>query len=477
MALFSFLPFYASSETTFLRVEINPLNRATFFFNELPINFKASIDDSKTLITITLEDVKTRFTTDSIASEGIIRRVYIEKFANQLQIAILLSSPRGFTLAPLEFTNSLMLEVFDWKMLTPAEDNYRMGLLALTDNLAVARKYFELAFNEKIANAGYFLGYLFLKSNMLKEAETTLRKAETLGANIIDLFPALHQTYSLLGDEEQSQRYRTKFFERYTGISFSLIETNSELVDSIFKDVNLNLFEEKVFEQDTLHSDTTGFEVTQLDTIPIKQKEQPEESLLEKILYTLLVLIILSAILLVTLYFKWRKRKQLLASKERFEKELLNYVYPRKPPSKAVEHYKKVESVSKEGVNSTSQSKSRTEANIKQLAEEIISAKRQEEVPITKEELVEREKQVVKMPPRVEIALQIQKEQQELLKKKLKEISNVPIPTSPEKLDKFASEVGISKVSLLAKKNIEAIEKDKSLSEKLYKKFFGSEDK
>ncbi len=81
-----------------------------------------------------------------------------------------------------------------------------------------------------------------------------------------------------------------------------------------------------------------------------------------------------------------------------------------------------------------------------------------------------------KIPPRIEVAMQIQKEQAELIKRKIDKLEVAEIPLEKEKLEELAKNLGINKTSLLAKKNIEAIESNKELHKKLFEKFFPQKD-
>ncbi|MGB9912809.1 MAG: tetratricopeptide repeat protein, partial [Candidatus Kapaibacteriota bacterium] len=101
-----------------------------------------------------------------------------------------------------------------------------------------ARKYFEKAFDENIANAGFFLGYLHLKANLPEKALQILQKAERLGCNLPDVHSALAQTYFLLNDKENFEKYKSKFLNERDFPFFKFIEVEPQLKDSIFKEVS-----------------------------------------------------------------------------------------------------------------------------------------------------------------------------------------------------------------------------------------------
>lgn len=465
-------------EPYYVKMVINPLNRLTIFFDELPKDITTSLNSEKTIISIIVYDASSKINVDSCVSDGIIRKAEIKKFSNHLEINIYLKSPRGYTISPLEFSRALMVEIFDWKSLNPAEDNYRMGQLALLDNLTVARKYFELAFNDNIANAGFFLGYLYLKANFPEKANQILTKAENLGCNIPDIFAALAQTNYLLDDKINYERYKAKFLSEQRNTNFKFIEIAPQLKDSIFKELT-ETFEERVAEspaETNKKIDTPQISKPIIISENKSQEDAERYSILEKILIFLIVSIILVTILLVSLYFKWKKEKKLLAIKKKFENELIRQRQRTIPTQIAAQTYKKTEEITKSKPEDSSKVKEQIlNPEIKILAEQIIDSKKNE----MQKENIEKEKTKPKKtnyPPRVEMAIQIQKEQAELIKRKIENLEPSEIPTDTDKLFELAKNLGITKTSLLAKKNIEALEKNKELFKNLYQKFFHKEN-
>ncbi|MCX7908344.1 MAG: hypothetical protein N2560_02360 [Ignavibacteria bacterium] len=455
-------------------MQINPLNRLTIFFTDLPLTYNSYLNSEKTIISLVINDVNTKLKEDSVVSDGIIKKAELKKFANHIEINIYLKSPRGYSISPLEFSRALMLEVFDWNSLSQAEDNYRMGQLSLGDNLAVARKYFELAFQEPIANAGFFLGYLYLKANLPDQAKQILSKAENLGCNIPDIFSALAQCYYLLNDRNNYEKYKSKFLSEQKVANFKFIEIHPELKDSIFKEFpSLFVEQKKEFSQDSIKTlDTIKISEPTIRNEKSSRETQEKYSFIEKILVFLLVSILVVTILLISLYFKWKKEKKLLLIKKKFENELVKQRQKAIPNKFATQTYKKTEEFSKNEIEEKKQEPEKyINPEIKALAEQIIDSKKAELAQeITEEESSKQFRK--KYPPRVEIAMQIQKEQAELIKKKVDSLEISELPTGQDKLEDFAKKFGISKTSLLAKINIEAIEKNKDLYKELYEKFF-----
>ncbi len=462
--------------TNYLRMKINPLNRLTIFFDKIPKDYDAFLNQDKTLISITINDATTKIKTDTVVSDGIIKKAELISYASHLEFNLFLKSPRGFSIVPLEFSQALMIEVFDWNSLSPEEDAYRMGQLSLTNNLAVARNYFEKSFKNNIANAGYFLGYLYLKSNLPEDATNILLKAMNLGCNIPDVYAALAQSYYLLEKKSEYQKFRSQFLSTQDVSNFYFIQIEPELKDSIFKNVQ-DIFaeaEEKNDKAKEAVQDTTKPSEPIVINQTNAESSSNNYSIIQKIIIFLTVSILLVAILLLSLYLKWKKEKKLLQIKKKFEEDLLNEKRKTIPSQLAAQLYKKTEEISKETSNTESKEQHKEEfakfnKNIKKLVEQIIDSKKSEQ------ELSEKTNQrsiPKKYPPRVEVAMQIQKEQLELIKKKFEQVETTIIPTDIEKLEELAKNLRINKASLLAKKNIEAIEKNKDLHKSLFEKFF-----
>ncbi len=464
---------YLYCEYFYQRMQIAPLNRLTIYFSDIPKVYNSYLNSEKTIISLVIENVNSKLIMDSVISDGIIKKVELKKYSNHIEINIYLKSPRGYTVSPLEFSRALMVEVFDWNSLTQNEDNYRMGQLSLSHNLSVARNYFKFAFEENLANAGYFLGYLYLKSNLPENAKEIFLKAENLGCNIPDIFAALAQTYYLLNDKLSYEKYKSKYLAEQKLTSFNFIEIKPELKDSILKEP-LEIF---LTEKRQVEVDSTQVKDTSQTTKPIIIKEVPNEnykekySILEKIFIFLVASIIMVALILVTLYFKWKKEKNLLEIKKKFESELIKQKSAAIPNKIAAKIYKKTEEFTKPSVEEPTPNQAYINPDIKTLAEQIIDSKRAEKQQEANEEENPQQKQS-RYPPRVEIAMQIQKEQAELFKKKIDKLETSSIPTNHEKLEELARNLGINKTSLLARKNIEAIEKNKDLYKDLFEKFF-----
>ncbi|MGB9770667.1 MAG: tetratricopeptide repeat protein [Candidatus Kapaibacteriota bacterium] len=470
------IPFSLYSEATFQKLQINPLNRLTIFFDELPSDFNSFLNADKTVISVLIYGAKSTVGKDSILSDGIIKKAEMKKFSNHLEFNIYLKSPRGYTITPLEFSRALMIEVFDWNSLSPAEDNYRMGQLSITNNLAVARKYFEKAFDENIANAGFFLGYLHLKANLPEKALQILQKAERLGCNLPDVHSALAQTYFLLNDKENFEKYKSKFLNERDFPFFKFIEVEPQLKDSIFKEVSDVPVETELSQNiDTTKQTLDTIKATKPTVIKEKIVENRNEkfSIVEKLFIFLIASIVVTSILLLSLYVKWKKGKRLLEIKQKFEDELIRQKRKAIPNKIVADIYKRAEQTTK-SETATEQQKpkiSNLNPEIKTLAEQIIDSKKAEKDQQTSAAEKSNEKSN-RYPPKVELALQIQKEQSELIKKKIDKLESTEIPLDKEKLEELAKNLGLNKTSLLARKNIEAIEKNKDIYKDLIRKFF-----
>ncbi len=459
------------------RFVINPLNRVTIYCDNIPKNFTSDYDESKNSVLIAFEGNSIKFPKDTTRGEGIVDYVFAKNIGNAIQIEIKLKAKRGYSVVPLEFSKAIMVEVFDWNSLSPAEDNYRMGQLALLHNLAVARHYFEKAYEQNLGNSGFFLGFLYLKAGNFRKAEEVLRKANLLGCNIADLNAALAQAYDYLGDKNLSAKFRNLFLQNTYGISYAPIETDSSLVDSIFKQIESDL----VIEEDTGFPKVENFDKAFADTtekfqdtssIASETSIDKTSNIVKRILYGFLVALLFFFVVLLVLFYKWRKIK---TTGVRFQEQL-------REEAKNIEaEQNRTESQAQ----ATQQDKPINYLNpkVKELAQEIIEIKRKEleqtEEEIPNEELSNKEDIVeaktITKSPRLEIARQIQREQEEILRKKLQSLELKIDNLNPEKLKELAEQLGIPKSSLLAKINVDSVSKDKKLIDKLKSKFLKKE--
>lgn len=477
MFLFLFVVATKASQYTLLSVSIKPLNRVTFFFDSLPKSLNSFLNENKTNLSFTFYNTKS-LQTSSIRGEGIINTVDFMNYPSRLEVLIKLNSPRGYTYALLQTSQSLLIEVFDWKTLSQADDNYRMGLLALSDNLSVARAYFEKAFKDKIANAGFFLGMLYIRANLIEDAIRILTEAEKLNCNIPDISILLSQAYSLIGDKAKSIEYQKRYYEATYSNRIKFIEIEPKLRDSIFKDLSNDLIFGEELASKNFNSDSLR------DTIKKKPKQNKSDTthlsiatdtpVVEKVLIYILATIGFLAVMLFSLYIKWKKEKRRITSeKTEFQEELKKQTTRFKVGKPLLTKVYQTETKPRITKPPVIDSPNQINPEVKELAKEILSS-RQTGVKTDGESAPAdvASTPIRKIPPKLEIAIQIQREQQEIIKSKLKNLEQLPVDTDSSKLIEKANQLGLSKSSIYARQNLSAIEKDKSLTEKLFEKFY-----
>lgn len=475
LILFAFTNKTKPSNYNLKYAEIKPLNRVSLYFDSLPSNINSQLNEHKTSLSFIFQNTKA-LQINPLRGEGIINSLEFFNHPSHLEIIIKINSPRGYTFVTLPTSQSLIIEVFEWKSLSIAEDNYRMGLLALSNNLSVAHKYFKNAFKEKISNAGFFLGMLFLRADLIDEAIQTLLEAEKLNCNIPDLYILLAQAFQLRNENIKSNEYRKKYFEltHLTNIHYLLIEPS--LKDSILKDITEDLIinEESTKKNIDTAKDTTKI-TTQYNKIDsILSSNSKETQVIEKILTYILLTIGFLSLMLFTLYLKWKSEKRKISSAMGFQNELQKQTTAVKVSKTLLEKVYQSQSQSKQTPPKPPVVDSPNQINpeVKDLAKEIIASKQTFKKPY-EESTIEISKSTFKrIPTKLEMAMQIQKEQQKLIKTKLENIERLPTDADPKKLIEKAKSLGLSKSSLYARQNITAIEKDKSLTQKLFEKFY-----
>jgi hypothetical protein len=223
------------SQLNVYRIEINPLNRATVYCSDIPSVFATKLSDDKQKVVIMLRDALVADSSREKHGTGIINDVYVQSFKKNLEISVILKDKRGYTAAPLIYSRAVMVEVFRWDQLSPADDEYRTGLLALEANLiSSAENSFEKAVSLGNADAAVFLGIIRLQQGRVKSALENLLISYKFQIKIPDAFAALSQIMKMNAYQKEAGILANSFYEQ-TGLnSFPeiVVPDNPDLTDA-----------------------------------------------------------------------------------------------------------------------------------------------------------------------------------------------------------------------------------------------------
>ncbi len=221
----------ALAQTQLYSVQINPLSRATLYFKNRP-TYETGLSNEKTRIIIDIPGCSVVDSARTKSSSGIIQDVYAMINKNNVQISVSLRDKRGYTTAYLPYSSALMVDVFSWNNITPAEDSYRTGLLGLEDSIYDrAKGDLTRAVMQGNADAAAILGIELLKEGKINSAEKNLAFAEIAKSAIPDLYAALSQIAKIRGNNSKYSLCSGKFHD-LTGLQARDIQ----IADIIEKD-------------------------------------------------------------------------------------------------------------------------------------------------------------------------------------------------------------------------------------------------
>lgn len=490
------------------KYEIKPLNRLSINFDSLPSKITSSLSDDKKTLTITLG--KVTWTNDKafITSEGIIKRAELRSINETTHLTLTLIAPRGYTIAKLPYTQSLVIDVFDWKKLDSAEDAFRMGLLSLIDGEdSLAKPDIMRAIKGGVADAATFGGLIFLNKGEINSAIKCFRLADARGVELPDVYAALAQLYAVQKDTTLAKYFSDKYLQK-TGESFvptmilpilHQVPADSDLgfadkiIDSAMPKVDTTIKDTLRAGQDTLNQDTLGQE----DSI-----WAAEGYLLVKYV----VGIVLALALFITyLYLKWRN-KQLLARQQQNAMQTKSQnkqtkTQPSKFDAVMTDNIKTARQVSKHILPSQSSQSIIQESDFKKNADDLLkfagTMKQNDALKSSSILAAEAEFQTeseiksanyqagsaaynaVKNHPyntkkpsaTLELATRLAAEQSKIKSEKLANLNNVVIGEDTAKLGDIAQKLGIETNSVETKQNIDAISGNADEFAKLTQKF------
>ncbi|OGU16080.1 MAG: hypothetical protein A2475_04815 [Ignavibacteria bacterium RIFOXYC2_FULL_35_21] len=471
------------SQINIQRVVINPLNRATFYCSELPQNYATKLSDDKQKVVIMLRDALVTDSSREKHGTGIISDVYVQSFKKNLEISVILKDKRGYTAAPLIYSRAVMVEVFRWDQLAPAEDEYRTGLLALEANIvSSAEKSFEKSVSLGNADASVFLGFLRLQQGRVKSALENLLISYKFQIKIPDAYAALSQIMKMNGYRSEAAILADTFYKQTGLVSFPeiVVPDNPELsdadknFDSLLKEFSLLLTQDSsaiLAKQDSVKKDSTDNKRFQkiFDSKDNSKKDaitQILESFIpegfSKLLFVFIVLFVVIFILLIFAYFRWRK-KQVEVRRKKPSGARKDYTTAKQPPAiarKAVSAYQKSgtlidkkigasEEITK--VDKTIKTEEKKPSKFEQTFEEKLNDLAEKLEPAKKDILLaDRGKlpdssEDIKLTAKLELALHLLDEQQKLKEKDTGKSEDSEIQTDLSKLKEVAKSLGILK--------------------------------
>lgn len=481
---------------------VEPPARAYFRFSNFPIRYTSQLSEDKRRVIINLKGTSVVDSARNKQGGGIIQEIYVQTTVKDISIFSSLTEPKGYTAAPLPYTRAIMLDVFNWDKLSPADDYYRTALLALEDNIIEsAKKDLLSAAIEKNSEAAMFLGIILLGEGKVNSAIKNLEFAEKSGVKIPDLFAALSQAYSIKLDKDRSISYGDKF-KASTAMSFVPVIPVSFIIenDSTYTEPIAHLFvQDTLVPADTAKADTSGVN-SKFDALFADSTAKADDSIIPGVYNEIVTMVggvaVAIILLIILVYLKWRNKQILLRKNtgNQAPKTKRKTPPPSKPEEKSADNleakklfaakaYAKPTSRIKDSLKTDAASfgkppekapdKKTEESNkkdIENLLETIrnVSAEKQEAAKEIENAIEETKHKPISA--KLEIAMHLAEEQRKIKQKNIDSLGK-SIEIDHSKLTDTAKKLGIEKGSLETKKAIDDIEKDDQALQKLQAKF------
>ncbi len=506
------------------RVDIQKPGRIIFYCSDTPQEFSTKLSEDKKKITIILKNAAITDTLRDIPGKHQVSSIRIEPEKNNLQIRIYLNSKKGYTAIPLHYSRALQVEVFNWDNLSPAEDSYRSGLLALEDGLTdPASKYLKKAARAGHGNAAAVLGVNELRNGKLNSALDHLYIAAKDKTDIYDAYGALSQIFEEYGFLDKAGFF-AEAFKVKTGLNYinrqQIPEPPTEL-DKLESESLVKILDDPAMNDSTLLmkpgevKDTTGKKDgrfsnifgEQADTAAAEDEYDENKpssyvpSWFTDILLYAVIFIVLIAVIIGGAYYRWRKAK-LKKTTDTFTDELSKSMkqesgQPQKQPEQTSkdtgskgqlidkstdsEEKKQEKPPQKETDSEKHRQISKGKTDQDKLLEILSRVKEFKETDQGKEQeqnpQQEQSSKAEQINPKLELAMHLKNEQQKIKSGEIESPDETELTSDMNKLSEAAQKLGIIKEKVESNKNLEKPGTDKSTISKLRKKFSDKDSK
>lgn len=297
--------------------------------------YSTSLSDDKKNISIELKKTKNLIGKNSVRFDSeLIKELFVTTKNNGLLVNIILKNNSGFNTFQLPYSNSIVIDVFDWNKVSAIEDKYRSGLFAYESSLYKQSINLFKESKEQLNTARSMLGIVYLLEDSLEASFNQLTIAARNNSIIPDVYAALSQIYTEKGSHTKSLYFKNKFLAilsikdtnyQYPQLIFTKSNIDSlkldEFVDTSDVDLEVVANNERfsnLFDEDTNRKKIESDAKNQLEN---EDAFLGMKSFLKYVIIGLLILILF----IISLYFKWRKSKvdnQNKEAKVSFEQEL-----------------------------------------------------------------------------------------------------------------------------------------------------------
>lgn len=197
--------------------------------------YSTSLSDDKKNLTIDLLSVSNSFNKSSIKLRSDIQKeIFVSNDNGNIKLNLILNRPSGFNTYKLPYSNSLIIENFDWSKIDKSEESYRDGLFAYESML------YDIAIehlNNSDSHGKGMLGLIYLFQDSVDSSYKLLVDAARNNNYLPDIYAALSQIHLQNGDTTKSNYFNQRFLEKLN-INDSTFEYPKLIFNSEGLDIN-----------------------------------------------------------------------------------------------------------------------------------------------------------------------------------------------------------------------------------------------
>lgn len=302
------------------------------------VNYSAQLSEDKKNLFLTIKNTsnKSGIKNKKIKTD-LLKEVFVKAENNDLLVNIILNSSSGYNTYQLPYSNSIVIDIFDWNKISNIEDKYRSGLFAYESNLygQAINLFNESKF--EIIEAQSLLGIVYLLEDSLHLSYPNLVQAARRESSIPDVYAALSQIYKEKGNKIKSSYFEKKFFSKllivdsvfeYPKLIFDKSKLESleiiEVIDS--SEINTDLgIDNKRFSH---LFDSSNAKVTTQNNLKNKLKNEDAFLNLKGFFKYIFIILLLLSLFIIAIYLNWRKKRiesNNRVAKKDFEAELKKF--------------------------------------------------------------------------------------------------------------------------------------------------------
>ncbi|MFP4368972.1 MAG: hypothetical protein ACLFR2_05270 [Candidatus Kapaibacterium sp.] len=492
-------------------LSIDSTGRGIIYFSSMPDTVISALSQNKKEIMLKFPKAGRTDGLSDASSNTVITSMFATQKDDTITILARLNDKYGYTAAPMPISETILIDAFKWGDLSNSDESYRTGLLALEiKRRDEAFSEFKKAVELNHPDAAGMLGILLLQRGMTSSAYSYLIKAAENKTTIFDTYGALSLLHKFRGNDELARLYKRYFLASPSeGLREFQVSRVPEADTLVIDGYDAAEAEQKVINRmsEELGDTTRGDD--KFDTLFAQDADTSAAAELNRSKGILpwwgefaIMGVAALALLVLFFYLKWRN-KQLQELKQKVNKKESNAKMLEEKKKKA---HKTAEqkAIPKKGASGRFIDKTIDDdpKQIKKRSDEVTDLRNRTLKQDRKKTLRDSDKQEIldfisslkgkqeertetaekgsarpagnSSSAKLEMAMNLAKEQQKLKSKGIESLKKSDIPSDISKLTEVAKNLGIEKGSVETRKALDKLQNDKDYMSSLSKKFGGA---